>query len=240
MSEFAAGPLTNEFWQAGQPIIDQIENLPFLRELLAGDLDAQPFVFYILQDDFYLVGYARAMAVLAAKAQTTEQRRFWAESVVGAIAAEEDMHQSLLADARLADTHRKLASDLRASPTTLAYVSWLEANAALRSYALGVAAVLPCFWVYAHVGKYLTRQAGHLADDHPYKAWIAMYDSPIFDAATRKAVNILEQCLAAADERERGQMKETFLQACTYEWHFWHAAHIMQGWQLPMQAGLSA
>lgn len=233
MNEFTAGPHTRDLWQQAQPTVSQIDALPFLRELLTGDLDPLKFAFYILQDDLYLAGYARAMALLAAKAPDAGQVRFWAQSVTGAIAAEEEMHQALLADPRLVQAHAALRDGMRASPTTLGYVSSLEASAALRSYRIGVAAILPCFWVYAHVGKQLTRQGSALAADHPYKAWIALYDSPLFDEATRAAVDILERCLAAADADERTAMHEAFLQSCVYELHFWHAAHIMQDWRLP-------
>lgn len=236
MNEFAAGPLTRDLWLQAQPTIREIEALPFLRELVSGVLKPLEFTFYILQDDLYLAGYARAMALLAAKAGTPEQTRFWAESVTGAIAAEEDMHRTLLADARLAQARSELGGSVPASPTTLGYVSYLEASAALKSYAVGVAAVLPCFWVYAHVGKMLTQEHSNMAPDHPYKAWIAMYDSPVFDQATQAAVAILEQCLGRADAPGQNDMQRAFLQSCVYEWHFWHAAHTMQDWTLPAPA----
>ena len=42
----------------------------------------------------------------------------------------------------------------------MGYVSYLVATAASRSYGEGVAGVLPCFWVYAHMGKVLVERAG--------------------------------------------------------------------------------
>lgn len=237
MTDFSAGPLTHALWRDAAATIGQIEALPFLRELVAGTLDPKAFTYYIVQDDFYLAGYARALALLAARAVVPQETRFWAQSVAGAIAAEEEVHRAMLADARLVAARQVLPAELVASPTTLGYVSCLEASAALRSYAVGVAAILPCFWVYAHVGKHLARHGSGLAPDHPYQAWIAMYDSPAFDAATREAVRILERCMAAADGGERGRMRTAFLQACTYELHFWHAAHVMQDWSLPAAAG---
>lgn len=234
MHDFTAGALSAQLWLRAQPIIDRIESLPFLGELIRGTLDPVRFVGYLRQDDLYLRGYARAMALLAAKAEAAGQARFWAESVCGAIAAEEDMHRALLADPRLSNAHaRSGAPAPQASPTTLGYLSYLNASAALRPYPVGVAVVLPCFWVYAHVGKKLTQRAQGMTIDHPYRTWIALYDSPEFDGATRTAVGILEQCLARAHAPEREEMATVFLQACMYEWHFWHAAYIQQGWDLP-------
>ncbi len=233
--DFSAGPHTRALWQSVQPILTRIETLPFLNELAQGTLDPKAFVHYIRQDGLYLSGYARAMALLAAHAHCREQSRFWAESSARAIGVEEGMHQDLLADATLAKACEQLAVDTqpaKPSPTTLGYVSYLMATAATGSYGLGVAGVLPCFWVYVHMGKVLVRRAAHLGAQHPYATWVANYDSENFDQVTRQAVTILEHCLADAPEPERASMHEVFAQACTYEWHFWATAHDRQGWEL--------
>ncbi|WP_322996914.1 TenA family protein [Castellaniella sp.] len=234
-TNFAAGPHTQALWQRVQPIVARTEALPFLNQMANGSLDPVAFVNYIRQDSLYLIGYARAMALLAAKATTRPESRFWAESSASAISVEEGMHGDLLADTRLAAACQQLevaSKPAQASPTTLGYVSFLLAAAATESYGIGVAGVLPCFWVYAHVGKVLVQQAGTLAADHPYATWIAAYDSDVFDQSTRQAVGILEQALGDATDAERSRMMDVFEQACVYEWHFWATAHALQGWDL--------
>jgi len=222
-------------WQQVQPIVARTEALPFLNQLAQGTLDPVAFVNYIRQDSLYLIGYARAMALLAAKAITRDESRFWAESSASAISVEEGMHKSLLVDPQLVQACKQLAVEqttAQASPTTLGYVSYLMAAAATESYAIGVAGVLPCFWVYAHVGKTLVRRATTLTSGHPYATWIAAYSSEEFDRSTREAVGILERALSGAAEAERTRMAEAFEQACAYEWHFWATAHALQGWSL--------
>lgn len=233
--DFSAGPHTKKLWQQVQTIIKNTEDLPFLNELAAGSLDPVAFVNYIRQDSLYLSGYAKAMALLSAKAQNRPESRFWAESSASAITVEEGMHGDLLADDRLARACEQLQvknTSAKASPTTLGYVSFLIATAATDTYGVGVAGVLPCFWVYAHVGKILVKKAGTLANDHPYATWIAAYDSEVFDQSTRHAVQILEQALASATADERTRMVAVFEQACVYEWHFWATAHGLQDWSL--------
>lgn len=233
--DFSAGPHTQALWQQVQPILARIESLPFLNQLAEGTLDPVAFVHYIRQDGLYLNGYARAMALLASRAETRDQSRFWAEASARAISVEEGMHQDLLADTRLASACEQLAVATQAaqpSPTTLGYVSYLIATAATGTYAQGVAGVLPCFWVYAHMGKVLVTRAAHLGERHPYATWVATYDSEAFDQSTRGAVRILEHCLALAPDHERALMRQIFEQACVYEWHFWGTAHHQQGWEL--------
>ncbi|CAM5188033.1 Aminopyrimidine aminohydrolase OS=Castellaniella defragrans OX=75697 GN=HNR28_001719 PE=3 SV=1 [Castellaniella defragrans] len=238
--DFSAGPHTRALWQQVHPTLARIERLPFLNELAGGTLNPVAFVNYLQQDSLYLIGYARAMSLLAAKAPQRDQARFWSQSSATAIAVEEGMHTDLLADPRLSQARALLAerhAHPRASPTTLGYVSYLTATAATESYAVGVAGVLPCFWVYAHMGKVLVERATTLASGHPYETWIAAYDSPEFDDSTRHAVAILEAQFAATPEAERERMRAAFEQACVYEWHFWATAHQLQGWALePTQA----
>ncbi|RBP68211.1 thiaminase /4-amino-5-aminomethyl-2-methylpyrimidine deaminase [Brevibacterium sanguinis] len=232
-TNFAAGPATADLWDEVRPIIDRIEALPFLGQLADGSLDPVAFTNYITQDSIYLTGYAKAMSFLAARADDRSQSRFWASSAAEAITVEEVMHEELLADSRLATARQTLLGDAVEavpSPTTLGYVSFLVATAAARSYGEGVAGVLPCFWVYAHMGKVLIERAGHMSEDHPYRAWVQTYDSPEFDESTRQAVRVLEQELQSAPAEQAAAMRAAFEQACVYELHFWASAHALQDW----------
>ena len=234
-TNFTAGPQTTQLWDHVRPIVEQIENLPFLSQLADGSLDVKAFTNYIIQDGIYLTGYARAMSFLAASTNDRDESRFWASAAAEAITVEEEMHRDLLVDSRLGAVHEELvasSSGFKASPTTLGYVSFLVATAASRSYGEGVAGVLPCFWVYAHMGKVLVEQAGQMSEGHPYKTWVQTYDSPEFDESTRQAVQILEQELDRAPAEEAARLRAAFEQACVYELHFWASAHAMQDWDV--------
>ena len=232
-TNFAAGPQTTQLWDQVRPIVEQIENLPFLGQLADGSLDVKAFTNYIIQDGIYLTGYAKAMSFLAAGANDRDESRFWASTAAETITVEEQVHSDLLADSRLRAAHDELVtsdSGSKASPTTLGYVSFLVATAASRSYGEGVAGVMPCFWVYAHMGKVLVERAGQMSEGHPYQTWVQTYDSPEFDESTRQAVQILEQELDKAPAEEASRMRAVFEQACRYELHFWASAHSLQDW----------
>ena len=59
---------SDDAWAATADIRARIDRLPLLLELADGTLDPERFVEYLVQDDFYLSGYARALAMLAARA----------------------------------------------------------------------------------------------------------------------------------------------------------------------------
>ncbi|WP_035280138.1 TenA family protein [Brevibacterium album] len=238
MRTYHAGEHSQRVWDSVGETLTAIEGLDFLSELLAGSLEPRSFVNYILQDGIYLEGYARAMSLLAAKAPVREEARFWSSSAAGAIADEEAMQADLLADARFAELAAELAPDGAAvpGPTTLGYTSYLVAAAATEPYEVGVAAILPCFWIYAHMGKVLTARASEAAENvggsaaNPYSAWIEMYDSEEFDHAAEEAVAVYERLAAAAGPDIRARMEEAFRRATVYELHFWARAGALEDW----------
>lgn len=232
---YVAGPRTQALWDACDDIITATENLTYLQELAHGDLDARAFTNYLIQDEIYLDAYARTMLLLGHRAERNEDMRFWATSAGTAVAVENEMHEALLASEEFA-THIASLNDENgnpvASPTTLGYASFLTATATIHPYEVGVAGVLPCFWVYAHVGKVLTRLVGDGMENHPYREWIEEYDSEDFDASTRHAVEILERELENARPAERTLMESVFRQACMYELHFWASARHVERFEL--------
>ncbi|WP_019176048.1 TenA family protein [Brevibacterium ravenspurgense] len=256
MSEFIAGPHSRELWEHVEPIIKDIEALPFIEQLSDGGLDPKVFVHYLLQDEVYLDGYGRAMAQLSSKSSRNDDMQFWAGATSEAVVAENELHEAVFADEVFAPLvkeiqqetagtrglrHGERGSDegrdaeaVIASPTSLGYVSFLMATAALRPYQVGVAGVLPCFWVYAHIGKVLMKKAGSNLEGHPFASWITMYDSPEFDESTRGAVAILEREMEQATPALRAEMKAVFEQASLYELHFWASAHVYEDWTTPM------
>ena len=63
-------PWSAELWPLMEPIYAEILRHPFLTGLTDGTLAPDTFVRYLRQDGYYLRDYARALAVLGAKAPT--------------------------------------------------------------------------------------------------------------------------------------------------------------------------
>lgn len=218
---------SRQVWEETAELREGIDSLALLTELAAGTLEPHRFVSYLSQDDFYLPGYARALAMLASRAPSASAAAFWAAGAGEAVAAEIELHAMLLGDPRLAG----LPCASSASPTTRAYVSMLQATAAYEPYAVGVAAVLPCYWVYADVGRRLAREASVVAG-HPYRQWVAAYDDPAFQAATCTAISLLDDAAEAGSAATRQAMAEAFEAATWYELQFWARSYELEAWPL--------
>lgn len=208
----AAGPHTQALWdRAAAKVWPDTLNLPHIQALRSGELPREEFEFYLLQDAHYLQEYSRALANLSVKAHTPDDQVWWAQSAVVAIEAESDLHHTWFS------SHDLDFSGSEVSPITAAYTNFLKAQVALEDYAVGAAAVLPCFWLYAEVGLHLA-EANH--DAHPYNAWLSMYGGEEFTSGVRTALATVERALEAASPEAREKAADAFMCACYYELEF--------------------
>jgi thiaminase/transcriptional activator TenA len=202
-------------WKRTERLRQAILELPFNTELAAGELSRERFQFYIAQDARYLVGFSRALAVAATRADHADEVMFFAHSAHEAIAVERQLHEGYG------------LIDVETSPTCLAYTSYLLAVAQTTSYAELVAALLPCFWLYHHLGTdILSRQSA----DNPYQAWIDTYADESFGEAVAKCRSAVDRAALTAGTDTQERMFAAFARATEYEWLFWDSAYRQEAW----------
>jgi thiaminase (transcriptional activator TenA) len=216
--------LTEELWAGAEPVYAAILEHPFLRGLTDGTLPRSAFRHFVVQDAHYLRDYARALAVCAARAPDEDGVRAFAEDAVGAIAAEQEMHREFMAE--LGAVEPEAAGVL---PTTRAYTSYLLATVYGGSFAEGLAAVLPCYWIYARVGQELLARS---SPDPLYARWIAAYGEEAFQAVVRRVLAVTDRVGEELSAAERGRALEHFSTTSRYEWMFWDAAWRAERWPL--------
>jgi thiaminase/transcriptional activator TenA len=219
---------TEDAWAATATLRTAIEELAFLAELADGTLAPAAFRHYLEQDALYLAGYAKALALLAARADDPDAAAFWADSASVTRTVETALHADLLGSELLAPA----SAELLHSPSCLGYVSYLVATAATASYEVAAAAVLPCYWVYADTGVRLAATA-RSTPGHPYARWVATYDDPGFQESTRRARELVDDAAAAAPSQVPA-MHRAFALATRYELEFWRSAHEQETWAHPL------
>ncbi|BBY54535.1 thiaminase II [Mycobacterium koreense] len=211
-------------WADITAIYSGICDHPFITGLTDGSLSHDQFRYYITQDDHYLRGYARALAGCAAKADDENDTVLFARHAHEAILAEQDAHAELLAGL---GTSAAQAAGEPVSPTTQAYVSYLLSVTVLGSYAEAVAAVLPCYWIYAAVGEHLQKNG---SPDPLYQRWIDMYAGDEFAVMVDDVLAVTDRLGDRASTHETELMRRHFRTASRYEWMFWDAAYRQEAW----------
>ncbi|WMY79109.1 bifunctional hydroxymethylpyrimidine kinase/phosphomethylpyrimidine kinase [Citricoccus sp. I39-566] len=207
------GPWTAALWAAGAEITAAIADSDFVRALVDGSLPQHAFAFYLAQDALYLNGYARALAALAARSTDPDAQVYWSQAATGALTEEAELHRGWLGTAGHTATPAP-------GPVTAAYTNFLLATALGEDRAVGVAAVLPCFWLYAQVGAALPA----VPADHRYADWLDTYRDPGFVTATEQALTQLEAEMAAASPAVRSAAARAYLTACRHELEFFDQA----------------
>src|SRR5213078_3368144 len=105
-----------------------------------------------------------------------------------------------------------------ATPLTPAcdhYVSYLLATAYAEPFEVLLGALLPCFWIYAEVGRdILARESA----DNPYHAWIDTYSGTDFQEAVARMIAATDAAARHASPALRERMHRAFTHATRLEW----------------------
>jgi len=214
-------------WQNIDSIYTAILNMPFIKELEAGSLSREAFQHYMIQDGIYLGEFARVLAIISAKAPDADTQLQFANSVSEAIIVERALHENFFAEFGI---EAKTALATEPSPTCLNYTNFLLATAYQHSFAVSVAAVLPCFWIYLEVGKHIYQQANSKAN--PYQNWIDTYVDEDFETSVNNTIRVANRAAELASATELQLMYRVFNRASQFEWLFWDSAYRLEQWQV--------
>ncbi|MDF2826888.1 MAG: TenA family transcriptional regulator [Mycobacterium sp.] len=215
---------SDRLWREIEPTFAAILAHPFVTGLTDGTLDDRAFAQYVAQDVHYLRDYARALAIVGAKAPTLADTATFARHAAEVFDVELQLHDSLLPQLGLDADLLALSPVL---PTTRAYTSYLVATAYGGTFAEGLAAILPCYWIYARVGTALAERG---STDPRYQLWIDGYSGEEYAATVDEVLAVTDRIgptLTAADE---ATARAHFATTARYEWMFFDAAHRLEDW----------
>jgi len=194
----------------------------FVKDLIAGNLDADVFGFYVNQDSLYLSEYKKALVHVGTKCLVPEQTQFFYESATGIIEVEDALHKLFF---------KEQYHNPQPSPTCELYNSYLARIVSHHSVEVGIAAILPCFTIYKEVGDYIL--ANQSKDgENPYQAWIDTYVSEEFAQAVEQAIAIADTYAKTASPESLALMEEVFIKTSKLEWMFWDSAYKMEQWKI--------
>jgi thiaminase (transcriptional activator TenA) len=222
--ETSGTPFSREAWDRNATVYERIRTMPFNAELAAGTLSEARFKHYITQDAHYLLGFGRALTLTAAKAPNPDRVVQFAKSAEGAIVVERALHGSFFAQYAITPDVFALTP---LSPACHHYVSFLLATAYGEPYDVLLGALLPCFWIYAEVGRDIHAR---LRPNNPYQAWIDTYAGEEFHAAVRAVIAATDEAAALASSDVRTRMHAAFTRATQLEWMFWDSAYRLEQW----------
>jgi len=217
---------SGELWRGIASIYQAILAHPFLTGMTDGSLPHDCFAFYVTQDALYLQRYASVLAAVSSRAPDTAGTEMFARHAAEVIGVERELHGPLLADLGVDPATMGTAEP---APTTLAYTSYLLAAASGGTYAEGVGAVLPCYWIYWEVGKALQRRG---SPDARYQRWIDMYASDSFGQTVQDVLAVADKFGPGLTSHDCALVHRHFRTTSRYEWMFWDMGYRKESWPI--------
>jgi thiaminase len=129
---------------------------PFVLALADGSLPQDVFRTYILQDARYLMTFGDAAAVLSSRLRDSHEKAWFQRAAALATEVERELHMGFGAALNFS---RGDVDALTPHPAGQAYADAMLRAAATGSVLEALAALLPCPWLYAELGR-------HLLDTH--------------------------------------------------------------------------
>lgn len=196
---------TQALWDSALPLITATEQHPFLIGLVTGTLSLDSFRYYVLQDAIYLHEFADCLQrlSLAPGISTTDATQL-NEHATNTKQAELALHESFFKTWNIVASTKGENDDgseePEQMPNTLLYTSYMKRVVATRSHAEGLAVMLPCYWVYRHIGNCMLKLREDLGDRYERSRWelLAFCLPPMGGSQTLFATTILSsKCLSS-------------------------------------------
>ena len=203
---------SSEVWEKSLKIYQAILRQPFIKELAAGTLDADRFTRYIAQDEVYLGNYGRQMEEFAQLMDDPQEKAFFMEYAKSGMEGEAAMHQLLI-------DRFQMDIAVQSSVVTSTYNGRTQKAVDTGVKEIGLAALLPCAWIYNEVGLQILETAK--LDGNPYKEWILEYGNEEFTRGTRILVDMIDEWAEKADEATRQEMTRVYIEGAICEYAFW-------------------
>jgi thiaminase/transcriptional activator TenA len=208
-------------WSEAKPVYEATLRHAYLKGLADGSLPKRSFQFYLIEDAKYLRAFSEALAALAAKAPRAEWAATLRKHSNEAIEAESQLHRSILASYGVAKPEGAMA------PTNYAYTNHLRQAVERGTFAEGLAAMLPCYWIYWEVGKELVKRG---SKDKDYQRWIDQYASEGYGATVRQVLDMMNAEAARMTPAMRRRTVDLFVLSARYEYMFWDMAWRREQW----------
>ncbi len=219
-------PLSQRLRASVLPLWERQREHPFLVALGNGSLPRANFIYYLRQDALFLDVLTKTFAYAIGKTDDQGEMEQFGMYVLQTLLVEANLHRRYGEQYGL--TRAEMAAT-RMAPTNYAYTRHLLTVATTGTLADVLTAILPCAWIYAEAGRYLTGQGSPDAD-HPYADWLATYASPDFDAVSIWIREHLDARASLLHASEETRLLELFRVSTCYEWLFWEMAWTQETW----------
>jgi len=203
----AVGEFTKEMWTEVEDVYKQILECEFTQALAKGNLSEKAFKHYLAQDVLYMKEDAECLMRMSKRSNVPEEKDFFYKMSTDCVEIEEILHNDFM-------KYFDITPAKRLSPAFKEYCDFLDVNTKKEEYFLGVAALLPCFWLYGKVGIWVL---SHHNENNKYKKFIDTYSGDDYINYTRTFIQIMENQAKNLDSISKKKIFSVFRKSCIHE-----------------------
>lgn len=209
---------TKENWEK---VIDH----QFVEQIFVGELTEDIFKFYLKQDYYYLNQSMRNMAILISKQQKVKAKQRLIDVIYSEANVEFAEYEKLL---DLYNINKNQSEKFELSYANISYSNYLIAVSSQNTFAEGLAALLPCYWIYLkmaekHGDKLIVNQ------NEIYKNWAAVFKREEFRQLVEDLIFLLE---AEFNEDNYEMLKYHFNNSIKFEYQFFDDVYHKRLWKI--------
>lgn len=202
--------------EANADIWDKYIHHQFVKQIEAGTLPKENFLFYLKQDSIYLLHYGRCCALLANNATNATELKFATKYQNIAIEVESQLHTSIL---QYGIEHLSARDE---SITNIAYTRYMQSVANSGDYLDMLVALSSCAIGYGVIGKeFGSRLDMSKLDNHPYKDWICTYSGEEIQGLVREFEEFVDSYTQVVNEAKFQKLSDIFHTVTRLECAFW-------------------
>ena len=203
----------------------KVVNHPFVDEIYRGQLAEEVFKFYLIQDHYYLNQSMRNMAILISKAKNLKAKQQLIDILNVEANVEFAKYQELLEYYKL---EAKSAEEMDMTYSNLAYSNYLLAVSSQVGFAEGMAALIPCYWIYLKMAEY---HQGKLKENNNqiYQDWAAVFKSSDYSRLVENMIDILG---AELNENNFKKLNYHFKNSIKFEYQFFSDVYERKIWEI--------
>lgn len=173
-------------WREDAPAWRAYTHHAFVEGLRTGDLPRANFLYYLQQDYVFLIHFARAWALAAAKAETLAEIQAASAAVQALAHVEMPLHVQICAQAGIDAAALEATEE---APANLAYTRYVLEAGYSGDFLDLMAALAPCVMGYGEIGARLAGSGG------PYADWIDTYAGEDFQSLCRDVGALIDRAL---------------------------------------------
>jgi thiaminase/transcriptional activator TenA len=173
-------------WRAEAPQWRAYTNHAFVEGLRTGSLPRDSFLHYLRQDYVFLINFARAWALAAAKAETLAEMQAASTTVQALVHEEMPLHVQICAREGI---DAAALEETEEAPANLAYTRYVLEAGYSGDFLDLMATLAPCVLGYGEIGARLAGSGG------PYAEWIETYAGEEYQGLCRSVGALIDEAL---------------------------------------------